>query len=311
VRVAGYVAKLPPLEIWFSCGLLLFRFQQRFLLRDQKLNMVRFAAVEGGGTTWVAAICENSPDNIVDRCVFPTTTPDETLGNVREWLATKTYDSIGIGSFGPVECDPDSPRYGYITSTPKKGWRDTDVLGLLRVRESGKPFKFDTDVNAPALAEYYLHKETGIKSCAYITIGTGIGVGLVIGGRTVHGLLHPEAGHIRTGREQGDTYPGNCPFHGDCVEGMCASGALALRKGIPAADLPSLRDDDPLWTTCAYYIAALCANLVLIASPERISIGGGIMHRECLYGKIRVSRLLLSTYFTLLQTPGRKLRFRY
>jgi fructokinase len=250
---------------------------------------MRFAAIEGGGTTWVAALCEGSPSNIIEREVFRTTTPEETLGQIRAWLAQRQFDSLGVGSFGPVDAEPSSPTYGYITSTPKPGWKNTDVLGLLGVRGLGKPFKFDTDVNAPALAEYFLHKETGINSCAYITIGTGIGVGLVIGGNTVHGLLHPEAGHIFTSREQGDTFEGNCPFHKDCVEGMCASGALAKRRGFTIEDLPGLSDDDPLWNTCAHYIAGLCVNLVLIASPERISIGGGIMNRACLYPKIRVS----------------------
>ena len=274
--------------------------------------MVRFAAIEGGGTTWVAAICENTPDNIMERCSFRTQSdPKETLGAIKVWLSSRRFDSIGgcsvnillqklsiiyfcynraagVGTFGPVDCDPASPRYGYITSTPKKGWKNTDVLGLLGVREFGKPFKFDTDVNAPALAEYFLHKESGRKSCAYITIGTGIGVGLVIDGKTVHGLLHPEAGHIRVGREPGDVFPGNCPYHSDCAEGMCASGALAMRKEIDATDLPNVPDNDPLWTTCAFYLAELCANLVLIASPERICIGGGIMQRRSLYPKIRV-----------------------
>jgi fructokinase len=251
--------------------------------------MVRFAAVEGGGTTWVAAICENAPDNIIDRETFPTKgNPEETLGEVRKWLSVRHFDAIGVGTFGPVDCDAASPRYGYITSTPKPGWKNTNVLGLLGIREFGKPFKFDTDVNAPALAEYFLHRDVGLKSCAYITIGTGIGVGLVIDGKTVHGLLHPEAGHIRVGREPGDDFAGTCPYHGDCVEGMCASGALALRRGVSPAALAGLGAEDPLWNTCAHYLAALCANLILIASPERIVIGGGIMQRKCLYKKIRV-----------------------
>ncbi|CAM9384471.1 unnamed protein product [Ectocarpus fasciculatus] len=260
--------------------------------------MVRFAAVEGGGTTWVAAICENTPDNVVERSSFKTQSdPKETLGAIKAWLSSRRFDSIGVGTFGPVDCDPASSTYGFITSTPKKGWKNTDVLSLLGVREFGKPFKFDTDVNAPALAEYFLHKESGMKSCAYITIGTGIGVGLVIDGKTVHGLLHPEAGHIRVGREPGDVFKGNCPYHSDCVEGMCASGALAMRKEIDATLLPQVPDDDPLWTTCAFYLAELCANLILIASPERICIGGGIMQRRSLYPKIReITMGLLNGY---------------
>lgn len=285
-------------------------------------EMVRLAAVEGGGTTWVVAICENTPDNIIDRMTVPTNDPKETLGSLRAWLSSRQFDAIGlfdilvirvlqrlnalyagIGTFGPVDCDPSSPHYGYITSTPKPGWKNTDVLCLLGVREFNKPFKFDTDVNAPALAEYFLHRDSGVKSCAYITIGTGIGVGLVIDGKTVHGLLHPEAGHIRVGRESGDVFAGTCPFHLDCVEGMCASGALAMRKEINASELPNVPDNDPLWNTCAYYLASLCTNLVLIASPERITIGGGIMQRKSLYNKIRVGKSFTAPFLNIELNP--------
>jgi fructokinase len=149
------------------------------------------------------------------------------------------------------------------------------------------PFRFDTDVNAPALAEYIFHKQPGQTSCAYVTVGTGIGVGLIINGATVHGLLHPEAGHLMVAKQVGDTFEGTCPFHGCCIEGMCSTGALAARKGCPASALPDLLDEDPLWDTCAFYLAQLCASLILIASPERIVIGGGVMNRRCLYAKIR------------------------
>jgi fructokinase len=189
------------------------------------------------------------------------------------------------------------------------GWGHTDVLGGLGIRSFGKPFKFDTDVNAPALAEFLKQKERlGISSCAYITVGTGIGVGLVCNGQTVHGLMHPEAGHICTAKKEGDTYLGRCPYHTGCIEGLCASRAIAERKGCDISDLPGVPDDDEVWyasitlyntmlilnfsaystrNICAFYLAQLCVNLILISSPEKIVLGGGLMNRASLYPKIR------------------------
>jgi len=250
-----------------------------------------YAAIEGGGTTWVAAIVEGArPDNFVDRKEFVTDEdPKKTLNEIRMWLRAHEFSSIGVASFGPVDAKVGSPTYGFITSTPKPGWANTDVLGLLGIRDEFKhlPFKFDTDVNAPAMAEYRLHRQPGTTSCAYITVGTGIGVGLVINGNTVQGLVHPEAGHIQTAPFAGDTFQGTCPFHKNCVEGMASSGAVAARKGCLPSELAHLSDDDPVWDACSYYLAQLCANLVLIASPERICIGGGLLNRASLYAKIR------------------------
>ena len=212
---------------------------------------------------------------------------------------TQLYDAIGIASFGPIDAKVGSATYGFITSTPKPGWRNTDVLKLIGLKDefSGKPFMFDTDVNAPALAEYRLHKRPGSLSCAYITVGTGIGVGLVCNGQTVHGLVHPEGGHIQVARMPEDGFTGTCPFHGCCIEGMCSTGALASRAGCEAEALPDLPEDHPVWDACAYYLAQLCSTLVLINSPERIAIGGGVMNRTSLYPKIRTkTALLLNEY---------------
>mmetsp|Transcript_15343 Transcript_15343/g.23101 ORF Transcript_15343/g.23101 Transcript_15343/m.23101 type:complete len:301 (-) Transcript_15343:94-996(-) len=249
---------------------------------------MKFAAVEGGGTSWLVAIAEDEPQNIIDRQRFTTETPEITLREIRDWLSNREFHAIGIATFGPVDANPSSSRYGFITSTPKPGWKDTDVLGLLGVREFNVPFLFDTDVNAPALAEHIMCNDGNASSCAYITVGTGIGVGLVVNNQTVRGLLHPEAGHLQVARQEGDTFPGNCPYHGSCVEGMCASGALVARKGCTDASILSGLDDaDPIWDACAYQLAQLCANLILIASPERIRFGGGVMNRRALYPKIR------------------------
>lgn len=205
--------------------------------------MVKYAAIEGGGTTWVVAIAENAPDNIVEREQFDTDpNPIVTLSKIRKWLSTREFVAAGIGSFGPIDGKLTSPYFGFITSTPKPGWKMTDVVGLLGFRDeySHIPFKFDTDVNAPAVAEFRLHRKPGTSSGAYITVGTGIGVGLVINGKTVHGLVHPEAGHLQTAKFSGDDFVGTCPFHGSCVEGMCSTGALASRKQCLACELPNL-----------------------------------------------------------------------
>lgn len=248
----------------------------------------------------MCAICADSPANIVDRVVIPTTTPAATLGAIRRWLGERAFDAIGIASFGPIDARRGSRTYGYITSTPKEGWANTDVLSLLGVHAelSARPHAFDTDVNAPALAEFLAAPSTPpITSCAYITVGTGVGVGLVVNGDTVRGLLHPEAGHVMPARYPADTFAGVCKFHKCCVEGMCSSVAIAARLGAPMSELPAVSDAHPVWDTTAHYIAALCATLVLVASPEKIVLGGGVMQRACLLDKVRAqTRLALNEY---------------
>eukprot|EP00667_Euglena_gracilis_P014360 EG_transcript_14863 len=251
--------------------------------------MVILAGVEGGGTTWVAALAQDDPWNIVDRADFPTTTPAETLAQVKRWLAERQFDALGVSTFGPVDPKVGSPTYGHITTTPKPLWGNTDVLGPLW--DKSVPCRFDTDVNAPALAEFLYNRRPGDTSAVYITVGTGIGVGVVVNGEPVHGLLHPEGGHLPIARLPGDEFPGTCPFHGACVEGLASSGAVARRKGCATADLPALADDDPVWDHCAHALAALCASLVLVVSPQRIVISGGLMQRASLFDKVR-ARLL-------------------
>jgi fructokinase len=257
-----------------------------------------YAAVEGGGQSWVCALAEGTPENIIEIETFPTTTPDETLHAIRAWLGSRRFDSIGIATFGPIDARPHSPTFGFITSTPKLGWTNTDVLRQLGIYDEFKsiPYKFDTDVNAPALSEHQPEQ----SSCAYITVGTGIGVGLVINGKSVHGALHPEAGHMTIGIQEGDVFPGVCRFHGKCVEGMCSSVAVAARAQVNLTDLPHLSDTHQVWDVCAYYIASLCVNLILTVSPERIVLGGGLMNREILYTKIRQHVLKLLNHYIVL-----------
>jgi len=256
------------------------------------------AGVEGGGQSWVVALAyEDSLSEFLDMLTVVTTTPEETIGSLRAWLREKEFDAVGIASFGPVDAKKSSAKYGFITSTPKPNWANTDVIGLLGMRDEFKhiPFAFDTDVNAPALAEYRMFRKEGSLSSAYITVGTGIGVGLVCNGKTVHGLVHPEGGHIQVARKQGDSaFAGTCPFHACCIEGMASSGAIAARLGCELSTLPLLPDEDEVWDTAAYYLAQLCVTLVLVNSPERIVLGGGLMNRTSLFPRIRkhVSMLL-------------------
>ncbi|CAM9569376.1 unnamed protein product [Chrysoparadoxa australica] len=249
--------------------------------------MVVYAAVEGGGTTWRAALAEDHPSNITELQVFQTTTQDaaEQLKEIRAWLDARKFDALGIGTFGPVDPKVGSDTYGYITTTPKPGWKNVDVVGALS--DGSVPVSFDSDVNAPALAEYMWNKKEGQQSCAYITVGTGVGVGLVVNGKCVHGLMHPEAGHLCLERLPGDTFAGSDELFGASVEGIAATPGLADRKGIERAALADLADDDEIWEPCAHALAGLCASLVLVVSPERIILSGGVLNRTILYDKVR------------------------
>lgn len=262
------------------------------------------AGIEGGGTTWVCSLAPvASPTTLVERASFATTTPDETLSAIKEWLKARAHRivALGIATFGPIDPKPDSPTYGYITATPKPGWQNTDVVGALKL---DVPTLFDTDVNAPAWAEFVL--AASCSSLAYVTVGTGVGVGLVINGAPVHGLLHPEAGHIACPQFPGDDLDAagltslNCPNWFE-VEAMCATRALARRAHCDPDDLKSLPDDHPVWDAAAHYLASMCANLVLVASPEKIVLSGGVMQRASLFPKIRSNLLrFLNGYIPVL-----------
>jgi fructokinase len=232
-----------------------------------------YAGVELGGTKCVV-ILARGPDEVLARETVPTTTPEETLGRIAAILAEWQFEALGVASFGPVDLDPASPTYGHITSTPKAGWSGTDVFGRLR-QARDVPAAFDTDVNGAALAEMRWGSGQGFDDFAYVTVGTGVGVGLIANGLPTRGFAHCELGHIRVARLQGDAFEGSCPYHGDCVEGLAAGPSLIARVGAERVDdLPS---DDPLWDSVVWALAQLCHAIVCAAAPRAIAIGGGVI----------------------------------
>jgi len=244
-----------------------------------------YGGIEAGGTKFVCAIGEQS-GALLSRTEFPTTTPLETIGRAVEFFQTQPYrlEAIGIGSFGPIDLKPASPKFGYITSTPKDGWRDTQFVGAVR-RATGLPVAFDTDVNAAALGEARWGAAQGLDTFLYFTIGTGFGGGGMANGRLLHGLVHPEMGHIRVPHDrEADPFPGCCPFHGDCLEGLVCGPAVETRWGRRGETLSS---DHPAWELEAQYIAAGLVTWICTLSPERIVLGGGVMRQAGLFHRVR------------------------
>lgn len=250
-----------------------------------------FGAIEAGGTKFVCGIGSGPDDLRITR--FPTTTPAATIARSIEFFRESggtRIAAIGIASFGPADLRPDSPCWGHITTTPKAGWRNTDLAGPIR-ETFGVPVAFDTDVNAAALAEHRWGAARDVEDCVYITVGTGIGAGVICGGRLVHGLLHSEMGHVRIPHDvAADPFPGNCPFHGDCLEGLASGPAIQARWGCPAAELPR---DHPAWELEARYLALAVSNLACTISPERIILGGGVMEQRHLFDLIHQHTLAL------------------
>lgn len=248
--------------------------------------MKLYGGIEAGGTKFVCVV-GSGPDNIVAEERFPTTTPDETIARSVDFFKRHGHDlaAIGIGSFGPVDLNPHSPTYGYITTTPKPGWAQADLRGGIQ-RALNVPVAFDTDVNAAALGEHYWVPENrALDPLLYMTVGTGIGVGGFVNGRLLHGLLHPEAGHMLLPRDpQRDPFAGACPYHGDCFEGLACGPAMAKRWGQPAETLPA---DHPAWQLEAHYIALAVMNLTLVVAPQRMVIGGGVMQQAGLIENVR------------------------
>jgi fructokinase len=245
--------------------------------------MPRVGGIEAGGSKFVCAAGSGPAD--ADIAEFPTTTPEETISRVAEFFhARPPVAAIGIASFGPIDPNTESPTFGYITSTPKLGWRNFDFAGAIR-GALGKPIAFDTDVNAAALAESRWGAARGLRNFLYITVGTGLGGGAFIDGRLLHGRLHPEMGHIRVPHDRArDPFPGNCPYHGDCLEGLAAGPAIEARWGQPGRLLP---DGHAAWDLEAEYLALGVVSWTCTLSPERVILGGGVMQRTELFPKVR------------------------
>ena len=239
-------------------------------------------AIEAGGTKFVCGV-GNKDGEIVDRISIQTTTPEETLGKVFAYFKDKKIEALGIGSFGPIDPVLNSDTYGYITTTPKPHWSNYNLVGALK-SQFQVPISFDTDVNGAALGESLWGAAQGVSTCIYATVGTGIGVGAMIDGKLVHGLSHPEMGHIIVRRHGEDHFEGTCPYHGDCLEGLASGPAIGKRWGVSADELPV---DHPAWEMEAYYLAQALMNYVLILSPERIVMGGGVMKQLQLFPLIR------------------------
>ena len=241
--------------------------------------------IEAGGTKFICAV-GSGPDDLV-KSQFPTTTPEATLSQVVQFFRNnggRDLEAIGIGSFGPVDLDLASPTYGFITSTPKPGWSNFDLVGSV-VKALKVPVGFDTDVNAALLGEWRWGAAQGLANAIYLTIGTGIGGGVMVHGQVVHGLVHPEIGHLRLPHDLAlDPFPGICPFHKDCLEGLASGPAIEKRWGRKATALPA---DHRAWELEAHYLALALANLTLTISPQRILLGGGVMQQPHLFRMIR------------------------
>jgi fructokinase len=258
-----------------------------------------YGGIEAGGTKFVCGI-GNEAGQLLERTAFPTTTPDETIGRAVQYFAgqPQPLEGIGIGSFGPIDLNPRSAKFGYITSTPKIGWSDTDFAGAVR-RGTGLPVAFDTDVNAAALGEARWGAAQGLDTFIYLTIGTGLGGGGMVNGRLLHGLVHPEMGHIRVPHDSSaDRFPGNCPFHGDCLEGLVSGPALEARWEQRGERLPP---DHPAWELEARYLALGLVTWICTLSPQRIILGGGVMRRADLF--VRIRREVLELLNGYIQAP--------
>lgn len=244
--------------------------------------------IEAGGTKFVCAL-GTGPDDIRAEERFATTSPDETLAKAVAFFRQQAAvhgspAAVGIGSFGPLDPDPSSPAFGRITTTPKPGWGNIDVAGTIGVA-LGVPVGFDTDVNAAALGEQRWGNAVGLDTFLYLTIGTGIGGGAMVNGQLLHGLIHPEMGHIALPHDwTADPFPGRCPYHGDCLEGMASGPAIAERWGKPGHELAA---DHPAWQLEAHYLALALRTFICTLSPRRIIMGGGVMQQQQLFPLIR------------------------
>jgi len=247
-----------------------------------------YAGIEAGGTKWVCILASH-PENIIATTQFLTSGPDETINSAIQFIKNnmrnpEELSGIGIGSFGPLDLDKDSSAYGHITTTPKPGWANTDLITPFK-KEFNLPIGFDTDVNAAALGEQWWGAGKGVSDFIYLTVGTGIGGAAVVNHNLVHGMIHPEMGHMLIPHDNArDPFPGVCPYHGDCLEGLATGPAIKERWGQTAEALPS---NHPAWVLEAHYLGLGVANLITTLSPKRVILGGGVMNQRHLFRQIR------------------------
>lgn len=245
--------------------------------------MPRFGALEAGGTKMVCAVGDEQ-GHILERISLPTRTPENTMPEMLAFFQDKDLAAMGIGCFGPVDLDPSSPTYGSILSTPKLSWRNFPIVQ--RFEDAlGIPVGIDTDVNAAALGEAVWGCTRDVRNSVYITVGTGVGLGVIIGGKPHHGMIHPEAGHIFMDRRPDDPLEqGVCPYHGNCLEGLASGPAIERRWGRKAQDLT---DCNAVWELEAYYIGQAICDYIMMISPEKIVLGGGVMHQQQMLPLVR------------------------
>ena len=241
-----------------------------------------YGALEAGGTKMVCAV-GTEDGHIIDKIQIPTETPEKTIPAIADYFRDKDITALGIACFGPIDLNTSSPTYGYITNTPKPGWSNTDIVGRFK-KALSVPIGFDTDVNGSLIGEITYGASKGLENAVYITVGTGIGGGVMTNGRLLHGMLHPELGHMVMHIHPDDAYKCRCPFHDHCLEGLACGLAVEERRGLKGKDIP---DDDKVWEIEAYYLGQAMVNLIVTLSPERIILGGGIMHRTHLFDLIR------------------------
>lgn len=250
---------------------------------------MRLGAIEAGGTKMVLAVADENLQ-ILYRLTLPTKEPEETVAGMMAFFKAHPVDALGIGSFGPLDLNPASASFGSITKTPKLPWRDFPLLSVFQ-QELQVPCCLDTDVNAAALCEAALGAGRGLQNCVYVTVGTGIGGGVYAQGQLVHGLMHPEVGHMLLRSHGDDPAPeGFCPYHAGCLEGLASGPAMEKRWGAAPRDLPP---GHPAWTLEAYYLAQMCMNLMMTLSPEKIILGGGVMSQRHLFPMVRREMLAL------------------
>lgn len=243
---------------------------------------MRLGALEAGGTKMVCAI-GNENGEIFERVSITTETPEVTMPKLIAYFMDKKIEALGIGCFGPIDLNRNSETYGYITTTPKLAWADYNIVGAFK-KALKVPVGFDTDVNGSALGEATWGITKGLDNSMYITVGTGVGAGIITNGKLLHGMLHPEGGHLLLSKHPDDTYEGKCPFHKTCLEGLASGPAIEARWGKKGVELA---DQKEVWELEAYYIAQALVDYIMVLSPQRIILGGGVMHQEHMLPLVR------------------------